>query len=70
MRTFGFQYLSLTLGTSLALCELYVALTALTLRVLPHMKLYETTQRDVEYDHDMFVLIPAAGTNGVRATMR
>ncbi|KAH8178655.1 cytochrome p450 domain-containing protein [Sarocladium implicatum] len=57
-------------GKNLALCELYVALTALTLRVLPHMRLHETTTKDVEYDHDMFVPIPEPGTKGVRVTMQ
>ncbi|RYO78240.1 hypothetical protein DL766_010005 [Monosporascus sp. MC13-8B] len=35
------------LGISLAFCELYLALTALTLRVFPHMCLFETTEEDV-----------------------
>ncbi|RYP24206.1 hypothetical protein DL765_000701 [Monosporascus sp. GIB2] len=54
------------LGISLALCELYLALTALTLRVFPHMCLFETTEEDVKYDHDMFVPLPKDGSKGVR----
>ncbi|KAH8664069.1 cytochrome P450 [Xylariales sp. PMI_506] len=56
------------LGKNLALCELHLALTALTLRVFPRMKLYETTVKDITYDHDMFVMVAAEGTNGVRVT--
>lgn len=37
---------------SLALCELHLALAALTLRVLPRMALYETNERDIAYDYD------------------
>ncbi|GJC88005.1 cyrochrome P450 monooxygenase [Colletotrichum liriopes] len=57
------------LGMNLALCELNLCLTALALRVLPTMRLYETTDEDVAYDHDMFVPVPKAGTNGVRVKM-
>ncbi|RYP50660.1 hypothetical protein DL768_003879 [Monosporascus sp. mg162] len=54
------------LGLNLALCELYLALTALTLRVFPHMRLFETTEEDVRYDHDMMVPVPKDGSKGVR----
>lgn len=53
---------------SLALCELHLCLTALVLRVLPHMHLHDTTAEDVAYDHDMF--IPVTKHNrGVRVTI-
>lgn len=54
---------------SLALCELHLALAALTLRVLPHIQLYETTEEDILYDYDMLVPMPKVGTNGVRAIL-
>ncbi|KAI2464658.1 cytochrome P450 [Annulohypoxylon bovei var. microspora] len=57
------------LGMNLALCELYVALAALTLRVFPHARLFETTEEDIIYDHDMFVPMPKAGSEGVRITI-
>ncbi|KXJ93358.1 cytochrome P450 [Microdochium bolleyi] len=57
------------LGKNLALCELNLVLAALTLRVFPRMKLYETTERDVLYDHDMFIPVVAAGSKGVRVTI-
>jgi hypothetical protein len=53
---------------SLALCELNLSLTALALRVLPHMHLFETIPEDLTYDHDMF--IPMTKDNrGVRVTI-
>ncbi|KAL6169013.1 hypothetical protein ACJQWK_05373 [Exserohilum turcicum] len=56
------------LGMNLALCELHLCLTALVLRVLPHMRLAGTTDEDVLYDHDMF--IPMTKTSrGVRVTI-
>ncbi|KAJ4343180.1 hypothetical protein N0V87_000402 [Didymella glomerata] len=56
------------LGMNLALCELNLSLTALALRVLPHMHLFETTPEDLAYDHDMF--IPMTKDNrGVRVTI-
>ncbi|KAK4075534.1 cytochrome P450 [Purpureocillium lilacinum] len=54
------------LGMNLALCELNLALAAVALRVMPHMNLFETTDRDVRYDHDMFVPMAEAGSTGVR----
>ncbi|KAJ6444537.1 cytochrome P450 [Purpureocillium lavendulum] len=54
------------LGMNLALCELNLALAAVALRVMPHMELFETTDRDVRYDHDMFVPMAEAGSTGVR----
>ncbi|CAG5157023.1 uncharacterized protein ALTATR162_LOCUS4816 [Alternaria atra] len=56
------------LGKNLALCELNLCLAALVLRVLPHMRLFDTTEEDVAYDHDMFV--PMTKDNrGVRVTI-
>lgn len=55
--------------TSLALCELHIALAALALRVLPRMRLFETTREDVLYDHDMFIPMPKPSSNGVRVTI-
>jgi hypothetical protein len=36
---------------------------------MPHMRLYETTERDVRYDHDMFIPVTAEGSTGVRVTI-
>ena len=55
--------------SSLALCELYLSLTALVMRVMPHMRLYETTERDVRYDHDMFIPVTVDDSCGVRVTI-
>jgi len=56
------------LGMNLALCELHLCLAALVLRVIPHMRLADTTEEDVTYDHDMF--IPMTKHNrGVRVTI-
>ncbi|KAJ3946828.1 uncharacterized protein N0V96_003204 [Colletotrichum fioriniae] len=52
-------------GMPLAYSELYIALSSLVLRVFPRMQLYDTTLRDVEYDHDLGVPIPAT-ENGVK----
>ncbi|KAK7953154.1 cytochrome P450 oxidoreductase [Apiospora saccharicola] len=54
------------LGMQLAYCELHLCLAALALRVLPRMRLYETTELDVRYDHDMFVPLTRDGSKGVR----
>lgn len=59
----------LTSFTSLAFCELYLSLTALVLRVFPHMQLFETTQRDVAYHHELFVPMAEPGSKGVRVLM-
>ncbi|KAH7090475.1 cytochrome P450 [Paraphoma chrysanthemicola] len=56
------------LGMNLALCELHLCLAGLVLRVLPHMRLHDTTEEDLAYDHDMF--IPMTKHNrGVRVTI-
>ncbi|KAI1506236.1 cytochrome P450 [Biscogniauxia marginata] len=54
------------LGMNLAFCELYLTVTALALRVYPHMRLFETTEKDVTYDHDMFVPLAKDDSKGVR----
>lgn len=54
---------------SLALCEIYFAVAALAIRVLPHMTLFETTEDDVLYDHDMFIPMVKAGSKGIRVTV-
>lgn len=53
----------------MALCELHFAVVGLVLRVLPQMALFETTDEDVVYDHDMFIPMPKAGTNGIRVVV-
>ncbi|UNI24499.1 hypothetical protein JDV02_010239 [Purpureocillium takamizusanense] len=57
------------LGMNLALCELNLALAAVALRVMPYMELFETTDQDVRYDHDMFVPMAKSGSMGVRVKM-
>ena len=52
---------------SLAHCELYTLLSLLTVRVFPRMRLHETTESDVAYDHDIFNPLPVATSKGVRA---
>jgi hypothetical protein len=54
---------------SLAYCELYLALSALTLRVFPRMRLFETTVEDVAYHHDAFVPAVKESSKGVRVTI-
>ncbi|KAI4869958.1 cytochrome P450 [Hypoxylon rubiginosum] len=56
-------------GMNLALCELYLCLAALILRVFPHMRLFETTEEDVKYDHDMFVPLVKSESKGVRVVI-
>ncbi|KAL0775849.1 hypothetical protein CaCOL14_007136 [Colletotrichum acutatum] len=50
----------------LAYCELHVAIAAMTLRVLPQLRLYETTDADIEYDYDLAVAMPKKGSKGIR----
>ncbi|KAK1850219.1 trichodiene oxygenase [Colletotrichum chrysophilum] len=57
------------LGMQLAYCELHVAVAAVVLRALPYMRLYETTDVDVEYDFDLAVSMPKKGSKGVRLEM-
>lgn len=46
---------------------MYTLLALLTVRVFPRMKLYETTESDVIYDHDIFNPLPVSSSKGVRA---
>jgi hypothetical protein len=55
--------------SSLAYCDLYLALAAVALRVYPKMQLYETTEEDVKYDHDLFVPMPRDDGKCVRVTI-
>ncbi|KAI0889423.1 cytochrome P450 [Annulohypoxylon maeteangense] len=54
------------LGMNLALCEMYTITAAFAMRVFPHMRLYETTEDDVTYDHDLFVTATRRDSKGVR----
>ncbi|KAI1387579.1 cytochrome P450 [Hypoxylon trugodes] len=56
-------------GMNLAICELHVALAALTLRVIPRMRLFETTEEDVLYDYDLFIPQTKKDSKGVRVTI-
>ncbi|KAJ0318600.1 hypothetical protein COL5a_010577 [Colletotrichum fioriniae] len=42
------------------------AIAAMTLRVLPQLRLYETTDADIEYDYDLAVAMPKKGSKGIR----
>ncbi|RAH64667.1 cytochrome P450 [Aspergillus aculeatinus CBS 121060] len=57
------------LGMNLAYCSLYVTLPVLALRVLPRMRLYQTTAGDVAYDHDLWFPMPKESTKGVRVVI-
>ncbi|EQB51707.1 cytochrome P450 [Colletotrichum gloeosporioides Cg-14] len=57
------------LGINLAYCELYILLALLIVRVFPRMKLHETTEADVAYDHDFFNPFPVWNSKGVRAVI-
>lgn len=61
--------MSTILSHSLAQCELFLAVAALTLRVFPRMQLYETSVEDVQYDHDKFVPMTRKESKGVRVTI-
>jgi hypothetical protein len=54
---------------SLAMCELHLTLAALTLRVLPRMRLYQTTVRDIRYDYDTLSPNPVRESRGIRVTI-
>ncbi|RAH76615.1 putative cytochrome P450 [Aspergillus japonicus CBS 114.51] len=56
-------------GINLAYCNLYVALAALAVQVLPRTQLYQTTVEDVAYDHDVFVGVPKRDSKGVRVVV-
>ncbi|KAL3429166.1 cytochrome P450 [Aspergillus tetrazonus] len=57
------------LGINLAYCELYLLLALLVVRVFPRMRLYETTEADVAYDHDFFNPFPVWESKGVRVVV-
>ncbi|KAI2472113.1 cytochrome P450 [Annulohypoxylon bovei var. microspora] len=57
------------LGMNLALCEMYTLVAAFTLRVFPHMRLYETTEDDVRHHHDLFVPVARKESKGVRVVL-
>ncbi len=59
----------LTILSSLAYCELFMATAALTLRVFPRMRLLQTTLDDVKYDHDLLTAQPKRGSKGVWVVM-
>ncbi|KAL5048327.1 hypothetical protein BDW71DRAFT_213695 [Aspergillus fruticulosus] len=72
----GAQRLACLLGAggalgsnSLAYCELYLMLALLVLRVFLRMRLYETTEADVVYDHDFFNPFPVWESKGVRVVV-
>jgi len=58
------------LGMNLAYCELYFAVTALVLRVFPHMELFETTEEDIKYHHDLFIPQPRPESLGLRVLVK
>jgi hypothetical protein len=60
---------NLCIPNSLAICEMNLLVAALTLRVLPKMRLYETTADDVRYDHDLMIPMPRKGSKGIRAVV-
>lgn len=51
---------------SLAYCELYVAVAVMALKIFPRLTLFETTEEDVKYDHDLFVPMTKEDSRGVR----
>ncbi|KAJ4865711.1 cytochrome p450 domain-containing protein [Trichoderma breve] len=57
------------LGMNLAYCNLFLSVVALTLRVFPRTKLYETGIDDVKYDYDLFVPMPKKESKGVRVVI-
>lgn len=46
---------------------MFTLLSLLVVRVFPHMKIYETTELDIAYDHDVFNPLPVSTSKGVRA---
>ncbi|KAB5566032.1 cytochrome P450 [Coniochaeta sp. 2T2.1] len=67
----GFHYVvprGTAIGMNLAFCELYLVTAAMALRVLPHLKLHDTTYEDIRYDFDALTPQPKKGARGVRIT--
>lgn len=54
---------------SLALCELHLVTAALALRVVPRMKLHNTSIEDIAYDHETMTPQVKKGSQGVRVTI-
>ncbi|KJZ77761.1 hypothetical protein HIM_02938 [Hirsutella minnesotensis 3608] len=57
------------MGMQLAYAELYICLAALTIRVIPHMRLYQTRLSDIDYDYDEVAPRPRRGSKGLRILM-
>ena len=51
---------------SLAYCELYLSISALVLRVVPWMNLFETTEKDAKYQGDLLAPRTSRDSKGVR----
>ncbi|KAK8080844.1 cytochrome P450 monooxygenase aflU [Apiospora hydei] len=58
------------LGMNLALCELSLVTAALALRVLPRAELYETTDEDVAFDHELVLPQIKKGLRGVQIIVK
>lgn len=58
--------MTLMMVHSLAYCELYLAIAVMALKILPKMTLFETTEEDVRYDHDLVVPMTKKDSKGVR----
>ncbi|KAJ4390102.1 hypothetical protein N0V93_007575 [Gnomoniopsis smithogilvyi] len=57
------------LASNLAITEIHFTVVALAIRVWPRMSLFETSDEDLAYDHDMFVPMPKKGSMGLRVTI-
>ncbi|OTB00209.1 hypothetical protein M426DRAFT_268132 [Hypoxylon sp. CI-4A] len=58
------------LAMNLAYCNLYLAVTALALRILPRAKLHESTNiNNVTYDHDAIIPVPIDHDGGVKLVL-
>lgn len=53
-------------SNSLAHCEIYILIACMALRVMAYMKLYQTTEEDIAYDHDAAVPKSVKMRKGVR----
>jgi hypothetical protein len=40
------------------------------MRVLPRLELFESSEADIRYHHDMFILMPAPESKGVRVLVK
>ncbi|KAI1137896.1 cytochrome P450 [Hypoxylon sp. FL0543] len=57
------------IGMNLALCEVFLVVPALVLGVFPRMRLFETSEADVRWDHDLIVPQASAASKGVRVVI-